>query len=76
MLAISVDGLNVAALDRLGRGRAQLPPAARRGAATRNARTEREQTITLPNHTGMLTGRRIAKERGGHGVTWNDDRPG
>ena len=77
VLAISVDGLNVAALDRLGReGAPNFHRLLDEGAATRNARTEREQTITLPNHTGMLTGRRIAKERRGHGVTWNDDRPG
>ena len=29
------------------------------GAGTLNARTEYEQTVTLPNHTGMMTGRRI-----------------
>ncbi len=45
-----------------------------RGASTLNARTERELTDTLPNHTGMVTGRRIAARTGGHGVTWNDDR--
>ena len=44
------------------------------GASTLNARTEREQTNTLPNHTGMVTGRRIAAAKGGHGVTWNDER--
>ena len=31
-------------------------------------------TVTLPNHTGMVTGRRIEAATGGHGVTWNDDR--
>ena len=44
------------------------------GASTLNARTEHELTITLPNHTGMVTGRRIEAATGGHGVTWNDDR--
>ena len=47
----------------------------REGAFTLDARTEREQTRTLPNHTGMLTGRRIDARRGGHGVTYNPDRP-
>jgi hypothetical protein len=44
------------------------------GASTLNARTEREMTLTLPNHTGMVTSRRIIASQGGHGVTWNDDR--
>ena len=46
------------------------------GAATLNARTEVEQTATLPNHAGMLTGRRIDARSGGHGLTWNDEVPG
>jgi hypothetical protein len=41
------------------------------GAGTLDARTEYEKTVTLPNHTGMVTGDRIAAARGGHGVTWN-----
>ena len=75
VLAISVDGLNVRAIERLGASRA---PTFQRlldeGAGTLNARTELEQTVTLPNHTGMLTGRRIAAPKGGHGVTWDDNR--
>ncbi len=77
VLAISVDGLNVEALERLGRaGAPHLHRLLDEGASTLNARTERELTLTLPNHTGMLTGRRVARDRSGHGVTWNDDRPG
>jgi predicted AlkP superfamily pyrophosphatase or phosphodiesterase len=75
VLAISIDGMSVAAVRRLGK--AQLPHLyrfMRAGASTTNARTEREMTVTLPNHTGMVTGRRIDALRGGHGVTWNDDR--
>ena len=76
VLAISIDGLNPAALERLGvRGTPSLHELAAAGASTLNARTERELTITLPNHTGMVTGRRIDSRLGGHGVTWNDDRP-
>lgn len=75
VVAVSVDGLNPRAIRVLGTERA---PTFHRliaeGASTLNARTEREQTDTLPNHTGMLTSRRIAAAGGGHGVTWNDDR--
>lgn len=77
VLAISIDGLNVAAIRQLGPDRA--PTFYRlldEGASTLNARTEVERTITLPNHASMLTGRRIDRRRGGHGVTWDDDRPG
>lgn len=75
VLAISVDGLNPAALRRLGRtGAPNLHRLIRQGASTLNARTEQEQTVTLPNHTGMVTGRRIEAATGGHGVNWNDDR--
>ena len=76
VLAISIDGMSVPAVRKLGRK--QLPNLYRfmkAGASTMNARTEREMTVTLPNHTGMVTGRRIEAATGGHGVTWNDDRP-
>lgn len=75
VLAISVDGLNVRALSRLGRARLpHLFRLLRQGASTRNARTQVEMTVTLPNHTSMLTGRRIDAAEGGHGVDWNYDR--
>ena len=77
VLAISIDGLNPAALTRLGPERT---PALHRllaeGAATLNARTQVESTETLPNHASMLTGRRVLAARQGHGVTWNTHRPG
>lgn len=73
VVAISVDGLNPDAIRRLG---AAGTPALHRmlgeGAGTLNARTERELTRTLPNHTGMLTGRPVAGADG-HGVTFNED---
>jgi hypothetical protein len=75
VLAISIDGMSVRAVRKLGRK--QLPNLyrfMRAGASTMNARTAREMTVTLPNHTGMVTGRRIAAAKGGHGVTWNDNR--
>ena len=75
VLVVSLDGLNPDALRVLGRsGTPHLHAFMRDGASTRNARTSYEQTKTLPNHTGMVTGRRIDARRGGHGVTWNDDR--
>jgi predicted AlkP superfamily pyrophosphatase or phosphodiesterase len=75
VLAISVDGLRSSVITQLGRsGTPTLHRLMRTGAATLDARTEREMTVTLPNHTGMVTGRRVQASRGGHGVTWNDDR--
>ncbi|MBK5250039.1 MAG: alkaline phosphatase family protein, partial [Actinomycetales bacterium] len=75
VIAVSIDGLNPAAIRQLGvEGTPTLHRLIDEGASTLNARTEREQTNTLPNHTGMLTGRRIAAATGGHGVTWNDER--
>lgn len=76
VLAISLDGFNVQLLDRLGRrGTPYLHRLFRHGASTRNARSQVEMTVTLPNHTSMLTGRRIDAAEVGHGVTWNDDKP-
>jgi hypothetical protein len=77
VLAISVDALNPRAMTKLGRD--ALPHLWRlvdQGAATLNARAQYEVTKTLPNHTSMLTGRRVKRSSGGHGVTWNSDRPG
>jgi predicted AlkP superfamily pyrophosphatase or phosphodiesterase len=75
VLAISIDGLDPNALRKLGRdGAPALHALLDAGASTLNARTEREVTTTLPNHTGMVTGRRVQSSAGGHGVTWNDDR--
>jgi predicted AlkP superfamily pyrophosphatase or phosphodiesterase len=75
VVAVSIDGLNPAAIRRLGaEGTPTLHRLIDEGASTLNARTAREQTNTLPNHTGMLTGRRIDPKTGGHGVTWNDER--
>jgi len=76
VVAISVDGLNPDAIRKLGPGGT---PALHRllaeGAGTLNARTERERTRTLPNHTGMVTGRPIAGPSG-HGIAFNEDNGG
>ncbi|MBE7323746.1 alkaline phosphatase family protein [Nocardioides sp. Y6] len=72
VLVISVDGLSPRALTQLGRaGAPHLHRFLRQGASTRNARTVVESTSTLPNHTSMVTGRRVDASTGGHGVTWN-----
>jgi hypothetical protein len=74
VLAISIDGLNPRAIGTLGgSGAPAFHRLMREGAWTFNARTERESTQTLPNHTGMLTGRRVDEKRGGHGVDFNTD---
>ena len=75
VLAVSIDGLRSSAITQLGpAGTPTLHDLMAQGASTLNARTEREMTVTLPNHTGMVTGRPILASRGGHGVTWNDNR--
>ena len=77
VLAVSVDGLNTKAITQLRKqGTPTLHRLLAEGAGTLNARTEFEQTVTLPNHASMVTGRRIDAGKGGHGVTWDDDRPG
>lgn len=77
VVAISIDGLNPRAILRLGPERLpNLYRLFRQGTGTTNARAQVEMTVTLPNHTSMLTGRRIAARSGGHGVTWNTDRAG
>jgi hypothetical protein len=77
VLAISIDALNPAALSKLGPERTPfLHRLLDEGASTLNARSQVEETETLPNHTSMVTGRRVQASRGGHGVTWNVHRPG
>lgn len=73
VVVISVDGFNQSALSRLPASATNNFRAMRTyGTSTTNARTAVEQTITLPNHTGMLTGRRISGTSGHH-VTVNHD---
>jgi predicted AlkP superfamily pyrophosphatase or phosphodiesterase len=77
VLAISIDGLNPGAIRKLGRDDApNFYRLWKDGASTANARTVVEQTRTLPNHTSMMTGRRVTKAKGGHGVTWDHNIPG
>ena len=74
VIAISIDGLNPRAIEELGRSRTPaFHRLMREGAFTLNARTVRERTSTTPNHTAMLTGRRVDAKHGGHGYTENFD---
>ena len=77
VIAISIDGLNPRAIQKLGKSRTPtFHRLMREGAYTLNARTVREQTSTMPNHTAMLTGRRVDDRHGGHGYTENFDNGG
>ncbi|QZY28374.1 alkaline phosphatase family protein [Nocardioides coralli] len=72
VVAVSLDGLNTTAITQLGRaGTPNLHRLMDEGMSTLNARTAAEKTVTLPNHAGMLTGRRVKASMGGHGVTIN-----
>jgi hypothetical protein len=75
VVVISVDGLTPRAITLLGKTNAPtFHRLVAEGATTFNARSEVELTLTLPNHTSMVTSRRVDRARGGHGVTWNDER--
>ena len=74
VIAISIDGLNPQAIEELGKSRTPaFHRLMREGTFTLNARTVREKTSTTPNHTAMLTGRRVDAKHGGHGYTENFD---
>jgi Type I phosphodiesterase / nucleotide pyrophosphatase len=70
VVVVSIDGLGSAYVT--AQSAPTLTTLLDEGAGTLNARTERELTVTLPNHTGMVTGRPVRGDDG-HGVTWNSD---
>ncbi|MGO9112993.1 MAG: alkaline phosphatase family protein [Thermoguttaceae bacterium] len=75
-ILISVDGLGSVYLQPLVE-RNELPNFRRfqtEGAWTNNARDDDDVTVTLPNHTTMITGRSV-KGPGGHHYTKNTDPP-
>jgi predicted AlkP superfamily pyrophosphatase or phosphodiesterase len=81
VIQVSVDGLGSGYLQRLIDDH-QLPTFARiqaEGAWTNNARTDFDFTITLPNHTCMVTGRGVRDKAGnpkslaGHGLMINTE---
>ena len=64
-ILISCDGLRPDAVEILGEEK--LPNLFRlmkEGASTKNARTDKTHTVTLPNHTSMVTGRPVEGEAG------------
>jgi predicted AlkP superfamily pyrophosphatase or phosphodiesterase len=72
VVLISVDGLRSDALVALPAEALPGFTRLRRGASTLNARTDPDLTITLPNHTSMITGRPVHGP-GGHGWTSNGE---
>lgn len=71
VLLVSVDGLRSDALIAVPN---TLPnfDRLRQGAHTLNARTDPDRTVTLPNHTGMVTSRLVEGPEGHHWIR-NDD---
>ncbi len=75
-IEISVDGLGSVYLQPMIE-KNELPNFRRfqvEGAWTNNARNDDDMTVTLPNHTTMMTGRSV-KGPGGHHYTKNTDPP-
>lgn len=73
VIVISVDGFNQDAITALPKPQTRWLRALRTyGTSTTNARTAYAQTNTLPNHAGMITGRRI-EGPAGHHVSFNSE---
>ena len=77
VIQISVDGLGASYLQSLV-NLGEVPNFARfqtEGAWTNNARTDYDYTVTLPNHTSMLTGRPVLDKfaDAGSGHHWTDN---
>ena len=74
VIHISIDGLYANAIEVIGTD--QLPGFKRlmdEGAYTLEARTDLNNTFTLPNHTSQISGRRVLESIGGHGWTANSN---
>jgi hypothetical protein len=73
-IIVSLDGLKVAAVTNHPQRVPTLTALRTAGASTLDARTDPTWSITLPNHTGMITGRTVDGDDG-HGVTGNGYSP-
>lgn len=78
VITISVDGMGASYMQNLIDA-GKLPNMLRlrtEGAATINARTDYDFTITLPNHTCMVTSRRVTGPEGHNWTINTDPKPG
>ena len=65
VIVVSVDGMRHDAIETLGTaGAPNLHRLIAEGGSTGNARTDADYTVTLPNHTTMITGRSVKGESG------------
>lgn len=75
VLVISVDGLIPSAIEMLGEeGTPVFHRLINEGSSTLNARSSPTITLTIPNHTGMITSRLIQDDGCGHRVDFNSDQ--
>ena len=73
VVVINIDGLNAGAIPALGpTGAPNLWRMRTEGAFTDNARTDYARTVTMPNHTTILTGRPVIAP---HGHLWGNNNP-
>jgi len=70
VIIISIDGLRSDALQAIAPERIPNFTRLLDGAHTLNARTDPDFTVTLPNHTGMITGRTV---KGPQGHAWTEN---
>lgn len=74
VVVVNLEGLTTRAIARWGDDDGLLlARLLETGASTLNARTAYERTGNLTNLTGLLSGRRVNPDVGGHGVGWQTD---
>jgi len=72
VVLVSFDGLRPDAISKFENRLPHFHRLITEGAYTFNARNDTDYTVTIPNHTCMLTSRRVSGP-GGHGITLNKD---